>query len=106
MTVKWDKLRIPHIQAKNEYDLYFMQGYIMALDRLWQMEFQTHAAAGRLSEIIGIKTLDFDRFQRRIGMKYGAQNTLNEIKKDKELYKILEAFTSGINFYINSLNYQ
>ena len=104
VTVKWDNLRIPHIQAKNEYDLYFMQGYIMALDRLWQMEFQTHAAAGRLSEIVGIKTLDFDRFQRRIGMKYGAQNTLNEIKKDKELYKILESFTAGINFYINSLN--
>ena len=45
VSVKWDSLRIPHIEAKNEYDLYFMQGYIMAFDRLWQMEFQTHAAA-------------------------------------------------------------
>jgi len=104
VSVKWDDLRIPHIQAKNESDLYFMQGYIMAFERLWQMEFQTHAAAGRISEIIGSKTLEFDRFQRRIGMSYGATNTLNEIKKDETLYKQLKSFTKGINFYISSLD--
>ena len=68
VTVKWDELRIPHIEAKNELDLYFIQGYIMAFDRLWQMEFQTHAAAGRLSEIFGDKALEHDRLQRRRGM--------------------------------------
>ena len=55
VTVIFDTLRIPHIFAENDIDLYFAQGYIMASERLWQMEFQTHAASGRLSEIIGEK---------------------------------------------------
>ena len=54
MTIIWDERRIPHIFAKNDKDLFFVQGYIHAFDRLWQMEFQTMAAGGRLSEIIGI----------------------------------------------------
>ena len=102
--VVWDTLRIPHIFAKNEHDLYFIQGYIMAFDRLWQMEFQTHAASGRLSEIVGEKAKGYDQFQRRIGMVYGAKNTLEVLKQDEEYYPNLLAFTEGINTYINSLS--
>jgi len=58
--VIFDTLRIPHIFAENDIDLYFAQGYIMASERLWQMEFQTHAAGGRLSEILGEKALGYD----------------------------------------------
>ncbi len=97
-----DSLRIPHIFADNEEDLYFAQGYIMAFDRLWQMEFQTHAAGGRLSEIIGEKALPYDRFQRRIGMVHGAEKGLIEMKKDP-VYPNLLAFTKGVNAYIKSL---
>ena len=104
VNVKWDELRIPHIQAKNELDLYFMQGYVMAFERLWQMEFQTHAAAGRISEIIGPDALDYDRFQRRIGMVYGAQKTLDAVQKNQKTYQLLQAFTNGINLYISSLS--
>jgi len=104
VNVKWDELRIPHIEAKNEHDLYFMQGYIMAFDRLWQMEFQTHSAAGRLSEILGDKMLNYDRLQRRKGMVYAAENTIGEIKKDSSLYSILKSFSDGINFYIDSID--
>ena len=102
--VVWDTLRIPHIFAKNEHDLYFMQGYVMAFDRLWQMEFQTHAASGRLSEIVGEKAKGYDQFQRRIGMVYGAKNTLEVLKQDEEYYPNLLAFTEGINTYINYLS--
>src|SRR3546814_500997 len=49
VTVLYDSTRVPHIFADNEKDLYFTQGYITAADRLWQMEFQTMAAAGRVS---------------------------------------------------------
>ncbi len=54
--VRLDDNLVPHIFANNNHDLYFIQGYIHAKYRLWQMEFQTYAAAGRISEIIG-KTL-------------------------------------------------
>jgi len=103
--IVFDSLRIPHIFAENEEDLYFTQGYVMAFDRLWQMEFQTHAAGGRLSEIIGEKALPYDRFQRRIGMVHGAEKGLVEMKKDPVYFNLL-AFTRGVNAYIESLNPQ
>src|SRR5690242_19305284 len=46
---------VPHIFANNNYDLYFAQGYITAKSRLWQMEFEMAAAAGRVSEFVGEK---------------------------------------------------
>ena len=104
VTIVWDDLRIPHIFSKNESDLYFTQGYIMARDRLWQMEFQTIVAEGRLSEIIGKNALQIDKFHRRIGIKYGALNSLNAIKNDTIIYNMLNAFSSGINTYIENLN--
>ena len=102
--VIYDSLRIPHIFADNEHDLFFIQGYVTAFDRLWQMDFQTYAGGGRLSEIIGDKAIGYDRFQRRIGMVYAAQNTLEEVKKDSHSYTNLIAYTNGINRYIDSLD--
>ena len=103
VTVHYDQYLIPHIFAKNELDLYKAQGYITAKHRLWQMEFQTHAAAGRISEIVGVDALDYDRAQRRKGMSYGADNSLKKIKEDPEIFDLLEAYRDGINSYINQL---
>ena len=50
VTVVYDSLLIPHIFAGNDDDLYLTQGYVTAQHRLWQMEFQTLSAAGRISE--------------------------------------------------------
>ena len=86
VTVVFDSLDIPHIFANNDEDLYYAQGYVTATHRLWQMEFQTHAAAGRVSEITGEGKngviLNYDRSQRRLGMVYGAENTLNMVNQD------------------------
>ena len=103
VTVHYDAQHIPHVFAKNDYDLYKAQGYITAKHRLWQMEFQTFAAAGRLSEIIGEKALNFDRAQRRKGMLFGAENSLEVIKNDPVSLKYLEAYRDGVNAYINQL---
>ncbi|MBS1680633.1 MAG: penicillin acylase family protein [Bacteroidetes bacterium] len=106
VSIVYDSTLIPHIYAANEEDLFFAQGYVTAKHRLWQMEFQTMAAAGRISEILGPAAVDFDRGQRRIGMVYAAQNSLNEMEKDPVLKKITERYTEGINAYITSLNYE
>lgn len=103
VTIHYDQFLIPHIFAKNDVDLYKAQGYITAKHRLWQMEFQTHASAGRLSEIFGIDALNYDRAQRRKGMVYGADKTLEKIMKDLEIYSLLEAYCDGVNSYINQL---
>ena len=101
--VFYDQYLIPHIFANNDSDLYKAQGYITAKHRLWQMEFQTLAAAGRLSEIFGSGALDFDRSQRRKGMGFGADNAIAKIRENPEILALLEAYRDGVNAFISQL---
>ena len=106
VNVYLDDRLVPHIFAEQENDAYFVQGYLHARFRLWQMEFQTHAAAGRLSEILGGKDpriLDVDRMMRRLGMVYAAERSLLEMEKDETTRKACDAYTSGVNAYIETL---
>jgi len=102
--VYFDERLVPHVFAEQENDAFFVQGYLHAKFRLWQMEFQTHAAAGRVSEIVGKKAIDFDRDKRRLGMVYAAENSLKEIAKDSETLTECDSYTAGVNAYIESLN--
>ena len=103
--VYFDERLVPHVFAENEMDAYFVQGFLHAKFRLWQMEFQTHAAAGRLSEILGDRkgVLDFDRDKRRLGMVFAAEATLHEIEQDTESLEVLSNYTAGVNAYIETL---
>jgi len=102
-TVVYDEIGIPHIFADNEEDLMYAQGYVEAKDRLWQMEFQMHAAAGRLTELVGEKALSLDRFSRRIGIVRAAEISLKEMEKNPVSKMVVERFTAGVNAYINDL---
>ena len=62
------------------------------------------AAGGRLSEVIGRKALDYDKFQRRLGMMRGAENIQDFYQNDPTMLHSLQAYTDGINAYINSLD--
>ena len=104
VTVLFDKRGVPHIFAENDRDLFFAQGYITANDRLWQMDFSTHSAAGRLAEIVGKKAIGFDRYQRRIGIVTGARASLEEMKKDSEFFGQMSAYSAGINACIDQLS--
>ena len=107
VSVSFDDLLIPHIKAQNEEDLFFTQAYVTAYHRLWQMEFQLLAAEGRISELLGDRAINFDRGQRRIGLKYGAEVSLDQFRKEEpEIYRLVEAFTAGANAYIKSLAYK
>ena len=101
--IRFDEQMIPHIFADNNYDLYFTQGYVTAKDRLWQMDFQTRFAAGRLSEVVGSKAIELDRYQRRMGMTFGAENMLKVMLEDPEIKETIDAYTAGVNAYIHSL---
>jgi len=103
VVIKYDENMIPHIFAENDHDLYFAQGYVTASDRLWQMDIQTRQAAGRLSEVVGAKALDIDRYHRRMGMVYGAENSVAEMMKDPVVSAMVNAYTEGINTYIHQL---
>lgn len=101
--IHFDDQMIPHIFANNDHDLYFAQGYITAKDRLWQMDFQTRFASGRLSEVVGPKAIELDRYQRRMGMSFGAENMIEVVMKDPEINAIMNAYSAGVNAYIHSL---
>ncbi|WP_420151305.1 penicillin acylase family protein [Spirosoma sp.] len=103
VTVVFDDMAVPHVFAQNDHDLYFAQGYLTARDRLWQMEFQTHAAAGRVSELVGDKALELDRFNRHLGMVYGAEQTLKGMESDPMTREALKAYTAGVNAWIEQL---
>jgi len=104
VTVHYDAQLIPHVFAENDIDLYRAQGYLTAKHRLWQMEFQTHAAAGRLSEIIGEVALNHDKQERRRGMGYGAEQAIKVMEQDAETSAFVEAYADGVNAYINQLD--
>lgn len=101
--VVFDDRMIPHIFAANDHDVYYTQGYITAMHRLWQMDFQTRYAAGRLSEVVGAKAIELDRYQRRMGMVYGAENSLKGMMANPKSREMINAYTEGINAYIHSL---
>lgn len=101
--VWFDDRMVPHIFAKTEADAYYVQGYITARDRLWQMELQTFAAAGRLSEILGPSMINYDRETRRRGMGYGAEQALKEMLANPQTKVVLESYAAGVNAYIATL---
>lgn len=99
-----DERMVPHIFADNLADAYYVEGYLHAKDRLWQMELQTRAAAGRLSEVLGTATIHYDRMQRRKGMVFAAENSLAVMEKDPITKEAVDAYTAGINAYIKQLD--
>lgn len=103
VTVRFDSNRVAHVFAENDPDLYFAQGYITARDRLWQMEFQTHAAAGRVSEIVGERGLELDRYKRRLGMVYSAELAVQQMMADPVTKMVIESYSAGVNAWVSGL---
>jgi penicillin amidase len=105
--VYFDDRLVPHVFAEQEEDAYFIQGYLHAKFRLWQMEFQTFAAAGKVSHILGPRDdsayLNYDRGMRRLGMLYGAEKAVEEINKNPLAKMHCDAYTAGVNAWIDQL---
>lgn len=98
-----DDRLVPHIFADKENDAYFVQGFLHAKFRLWQMELQTLSAAGRASEVVGDIALNHDREFRRLGMVFAAENSLREMEANETVKLECDAYTAGVNAYIESL---
>jgi len=105
VNVYFDERLVPHVFADNNEDLYFVQGYLHAKFRLFQMELQPMYAAGRLCEIFGNNQaiIRVDRETRRSGMVYGAESALKEFEADPVSKTACDAYTAGVNAYIGSL---
>jgi len=72
------------IEALNLQDLFFAQGYVIAQDRLWQMDTMRRFAAGELAEILGDDFLKHDREQRLLGVRIAAKKTMKSRRKQTD----------------------
>jgi penicillin amidase len=106
VTVRRDECGIPYIEAKNDDDLYFTQGYVTASDRLWQMDLMRRSERGELAEILGAGpsnvVLEQDKQHRLLGL---SQVVDAEVKSaEPRALELLEAYARGVNAYITSLD--
>src|ERR1700758_2316976 len=88
----------PWIRAKSTEDLVMAQGYVMAQDRLWQMDLLRRAAAGDLSEIVGPAALKIDEENRILGMRQAAERAAKD--SSPEIRALLDSYARGVNQYI------
>ncbi len=99
-TVERDALGVPHIAAANWEDAIFLQGYVTAQDRLWQMDALRRLAAGELSEIIGPSALELDREARRLRMRRMAHEYYQNLAAGDRA--VLAAYARGVNYFIET----
>lgn len=102
--VLYDEHGIPHIYAENEPDAFFALGYVHAQDRLFQMEMLRRLATGRLSELVGDKALETDKFFRTLSLRDAAKRSLSEIYTDPNdpAVAVASAYVAGINQFLET----
>ena len=100
VTVYFDDIGVPHINAQNQKDAYIALGYVHAQDRLWQMELMRRIASGRLSEILGKDLVSLDQFFTGLGIEEAAHKTIASLDKNAESYILMQAYLEGINQFI------
>lgn len=93
-----DSFAIPYIIAESDEDVAFALGYLHAQERLFIMDLIRRAGEGRLAEILGEKALPLDKMFRSVGIKRSILE--NYDKYDPNVMKILEAYSNGVNQYI------
>jgi len=95
-----DDYAVSYINAKSEFDAYFALGYVHAQERLFQMDLSRRAGEGRLSEILGSKTIFYDKMFRTIGINKIVHENYQDY--DDKTKSMLIAYSNGINEFIKN----
>ena len=94
-----DEWGVPHIYAQNDDDLFFAQGYVMAQDRLWQMEMWRRWREGRLAEVFGPEALDYDRRTRLMKFR-GPFDESEWTSYHPDAQRLFTAHAAGVNAWV------
>ncbi len=97
--VRRDERGIPFIEATNEADLYFAQGYATARDRLWQMDFLRRTACGELAAVLGAAAIELDKLHRVYGFRRVAETLLTHASDHAR--RVLDSYARGVNAFID-----
>src|SRR5213078_533018 len=100
VTVRRDERGIPYVEAANDQDLYFAQGYVTASDRLWQMDLLRRTVRGELSEIFGNPVLGQDKTHRVFGFAGILDEAVTHVPAN--LSVATKAYADGVNAFIDS----
>ncbi len=95
-----DSDHIPHIQARNEHDAFFLQGWVHAEDRLFQMDVNRRLASGTLAELVGPQSLQSDVTLRTLGLRRAAEQSLPALLPSSQA--ALQAYADGVNAWVTS----
>jgi len=98
VSVERDRWGIPHIRAGSAEDMVEAQGYVMAQDRLWQMDLLRRVGRGQLSEIFGPALLSIDKKFRTLGFGRAAEREAAAASGEPRV--IVEAYARGVNRFI------
>jgi penicillin G amidase len=99
--VLWDRWGVPHVYARNTKDLFFAQGYVLASQRLFQLELMLRFGSGRLSELFGDVTLSLDRFIRTVGWNRAARKLTEQW--DDLSWEMADAFAAGAHAWLSRM---
>lgn len=100
VNIEIDSSGVPHIFARNEQDLITAMGYYVASTHLWEMELMRRSGLGKLSEVFGQSTFDFDLMFRNIQLDSLSVYLYQNISEDSKRW--LGWYTKGINEFINN----
>jgi penicillin G amidase len=101
--VLYDDRGVPHIFAASEADAWRAQGYVVARDRLFQLELQTRAASGTLSELLGPRAVEADRADRRRGFPWAAERGMAALDSGSLIARAATAYAEGVNAWIDAM---
>ncbi len=96
--VFFDDYAVPHIFAKNEHDLFFVAGYLVARERLFQMTVTAASTEGRLAELFGESVISSDIYLRTWGIPKAAAALAENMHPESKA--ISKYFCDGVNTYI------
>lgn len=89
---------IAHIRAFTDYDAAFLNGWVHAEDRLFQMDENRRTASGTLAELLGPAALASDIQLRTLGLRRAA--ALSQLEYSPRMNQILDAYAAGVNAWV------
>ncbi len=101
--VQYDFRGVPHIWASSREDAVRALGFVVARDRLFQLELHSRAPEGTLTELVGPAALGLDREQRRLGMGWSAEREMRQLDPQSPTSRLLRALADGVNGWIDAM---
>ncbi|MCC6317792.1 MAG: penicillin acylase family protein [Gemmatimonadaceae bacterium] len=101
--VRYDARSVPHVFAATEDDAIRALGFVVARDRLFQLELQVRAGAGRLTELVGAAAVPSDSQMRALGLPRAAERALASLAANAPGRRFADAYAAGVNAYLDAL---